>query len=217
MTWKIEVHTVGPLQMNSVLLLSGDPDHNEAILIDPGAEPERLLGRIAETGAQLVGLLATHGHFDHVAAAAAIQAVHALPLRCHRDDVPLIERMPETQAAYGFEPDKVPVLAADLEDGMTVPFAGSAIRVAHVPGHSPGQLMFRLPDTETETPTVIVGDCLFAGSVGRTDLPGGDFETLEKSIRERIYTLPNETVVVCGHGPDTSVGREKTSNPFVRE
>ena len=210
MDWRVEVKPVGPLQMNAVLITGEGPRGRESILVDPGAEPERLLRWIETAQGRLVALLATHGHFDHVGAAAEIQQEFDLPLRCHREDLDLIDQMPRIQEAYGFLPSAVPRCAGDLDDGVEIPFCGGAIGVRHVPGHSPGQTMFLLPGT------VLVGDCLFAGSVGRTDLPGGDFETLEKSIRERIYTLPDETVVVCGHGPDTTVGREKATNPFVR-
>ena len=122
----------------------------------------------------------------------------------------MIHQMPLIQGAYGFPPTEVPALATDLADGTVIPLGDGCLEVVHVPGHAAGQVMFRLPGL------AIVGDCLFAGSVGRTDLPGGDFATLEKSIRERIYTLPDETIVVCGHGPDTTVGRERATNPFVR-
>jgi len=210
--WKIEVLAVGPLQMNAVLLTCpADGDHpGEAILVDPGDEPERLLARVEASGCRLVALLATHGHFDHVGAASAIQETCDLPLRIHADDVPFVQRMPEIQASWGMPSTTVPHMVADLVDGGSVAFAGGEIRIVHVPGHSPGEVMFVLPGH------ALVGDCLFAGSVGRTDLPGGDFEVLEKSIRERIYTLPDETVIVPGHGPDTTVGREKSSNPFVK-
>lgn len=214
MDWSVEVRPVGPLQMNAVLLSADGPEGRETLLIDPGAEEETLLEWIRGSRGRLVGLLATHGHFDHVGAAAAIQAVHDFPLRCHAADLELIENMPQIQEAYGFEPGTVPRCTTDLQEGTIIPFAGQEILVHHIPGHSPGQVMFVLP--EQAGAQVIVGDCLFAGSVGRTDLPGGDFATLETSIRERIYTLPDETVVICGHGPDTTVGREKASNPFVR-
>jgi glyoxylase-like metal-dependent hydrolase (beta-lactamase superfamily II) len=210
--WKLEAMAVGPLQMNAVLLTSPDPagGAGEAILIDPGEEAPRLLAAVAGTGCRLTALLATHGHFDHVGAAAAVQEEWDLPLRCHAAAVPFIERMPEIQAGWGFPPSAVPRCAPDLDDGGTIPFAGSAIEIRHVPGHSPGQVMFLLPGY------AVVGDCLFQGSVGRTDLPGGDFEVLQKSIRERIYTLPEATIVVSGHGPETTVGRERATNPFVR-
>jgi len=210
MTWQLDVTPVGPLQMNSVLLTGTGPDGPEAILIDPGAEAERLLAKITQSGCRLTSLLCTHAHFDHIGDAAEIQAAHDLPLRCHPDDELLVQMMPQAQTGYGFPPTPIPRVALDLLDGTLIPFAGLDIKVTHVPGHAPGQVMFTLPGH------AIVGDCLFAGSVGRTDLPGGDFEVLEKSIRERIYTLADDTVVVCGHGPDTTVGREKATNPFVR-
>ena len=218
MDYKLEVLPVGPLQMNAVLLTGKGPDANEAVLIDPGEEPDRLLKIIEDSGCILKGLWATHGHFDHVAAAAAIQETHDLPLLCHEGDLPLIREMPAIQNAYGFPASAVPRCQADLIEGTTLPFAGGLIEVRHVPGHSPGQVMFVLPAPSGSSGPgcAIVGDCLFAGSIGRTDLPGGDFDTLEKSIRERIYTLPDDTRVVSGHGPDTTVGQEKASNPFVR-
>jgi hydroxyacylglutathione hydrolase len=216
MDWKIEVMPVGPLQMNAVLLTGDGPEGREAILIDPGEEPARLLQAVADSGCVLKHLLATHGHFDHVGAAAAIQEVHDLPLACHEDDMPLIREMPAVQKAYGFPPTAVPRCRPDLDEETVIEFAGGNIEVRHVPGHSPGQVMFVLPPAGVGPGCAIVGDCLFAGTVGRTDLPGGDFATLEKSIREHIYTLPDNFVVVSGHGPDTTVGREKASNPFVR-
>ncbi len=207
---KVTVIPVGPLQMNSVLLTAQGPNGLETILVDPGGDPQKLLRAVQDSGGTLTALLATHGHFDHVEGAAAIQEVYDLPLRCHQGDLPIIENMQEIQRAYGFQPTALPRLGDDLTDGGNISFAGAEISITHVPGHSPGQVMFRLPGY------ALVGDCLFAGSVGRTDLPGGDFPTLEKSIRESIYTLADETVVVCGHGPDTTVGQEKRHNPFVR-
>ncbi len=212
--WKLEVLPVGPLQMNSVVLTADSSSGPEAILFDPGEEAPRLLATIDRSGCRLTHLLATHGHFDHVGAAAEIQQSHDLPLVCHAGDLPLIEQMPDIQIGYGFPPTAVPRCQPDLTDGDTISFAGQEIVVRHVPGHSPGQVMYLLPGM---TPLhAVVGDCLFHGSIGRTDLPGGDFATLEKSIRERIYALPDETVVICGHGPDTTVGHEKATNPFVR-
>ena len=218
MNWKIDVMPVGPLQMNAVLLTAEGPAGRQAILIDPGAESDRLVTAVKASGAELTALLATHGHFDHVGAAAAVQDTYDLPLVCHEADLPLVEQMPDIQKAYGFPESPIPRCQPDLADGDTLPFGGGIIEVRHVPGHSPGQVMFVLPapDDGSGPGCAIVGDCLFAGSIGRTDLPGGDFATLEKSIRERIYTLPDDTIVVSGHGPDTTVGREKSSNPFVR-
>ena len=208
--WEVAVLPVGPLQMNAVVVRGMGPDGPRTLLIDPGDEPDRLWAKATAGGATLTALAATHGHFDHVGAAAAIQDRCGLPLLCHPEDLPAILNMPGAQAAYGFAPTRVPKCDPVLTDGASLSFCGATITVRHVPGHAPGQIMFLLPGR------AVVGDCLFCGSVGRTDLPGGDFRTLEKSIRECIYTLPDETIVICGHGPDTTVGREKRTNPFVR-
>lgn len=207
-TFRWDVQPVGPLQMNAVLVTA--PAAGQAVLVDPGDEPERLIAWVRASGCRLVALLATHGHFDHVGVAAAVGEAFGLPLRCHPDDVPMIRQMPLIQEAYGFPCTTVPTLQPDLVDGARVELGDGWLEVTHIPGHAQGQVMFRLPGV------ALVGDCLFAGSVGRTDLPGGDFATLEKSIRERIYALPDETIVVCGHGPDTTVGRERATNPYVR-
>jgi len=212
-SWKLEINTVGPLQMNSVLLTANGPDGPVAMLIDPGEEGPRLLTQIEKTGCQLTHLVATHGHFDHVGAAAEIQAVHDLPLLCHPEALPLIEHMPAVQAAYNLPTTEVPRCQTSLSHGCTISFAGQEILISHVPGHSPGHVMLHL--SQFEPMRIASGDCLFYQSVGRTDLPGGNFAELEKSIRECIYTLPDDTIILTGHGPDTTVGHEKANNPFV--
>jgi glyoxylase-like metal-dependent hydrolase (beta-lactamase superfamily II) len=205
--WSVDCLTVGPLQMNAWLVTCG----GEAALVDPGDEPARLLRALDAAGCRLRYLLATHGHFDHVGAAAEIQDRHALPLRCHADDLFLIEEMPDHQRLYGLPESVVPRCAGNLVGGMSLPLGDGELLVSHVPGHAPGHVMFAWPGH------ALVGDCVFAGSVGRTDLPGGSFAVLEKSIRERIYTLPDATILHPGHGPDTTVGREKLTNPHVNE
>jgi hydroxyacylglutathione hydrolase len=205
--WTLECHTVGPLQMNAWLLL--DTAAGEAALIDPGDESGRLLARIDAAGCRLRWLLATHGHFDHVSGAAAIQDRWDLPLLVHAADRFLVESMPEHQAVFDLPPSRVPRLEATLQGGQKLPLGAGSLLVTEVPGHSPGHVMFTWPGQ------AIVGDCIFAGSVGRTDLPGGDFRTLERSIRQAIYALPAATVLHPGHGPDTTVSREMATNPFV--
>ena len=205
----LECLTVGPLQMNAWLVL--DREHGEAALVDPGDDAPRLLARVDASGCRLRWLLATHGHFDHVGAAAAIQEHHDLALQVHPEDVPLIHAMPQQQTMFGLPTSRVPRLEPELRDGLALPLGEGELRVTAVPGHSRGQVMFSWDGH------ALVGDTIFAGSVGRTDLPGGDFDVLARSIRDHIYTLPAETVLHPGHGPDTTVARERQSNPFVPE
>lgn len=205
--WTLERITVGPLQTNAWLVL--DLEAGEAALIDPGAEADRLLARCDAAGCRLRWLLATHGHFDHVGGAAEIQDVWSLPLLAHSADLPLITAMPAQQAFYGLPPSRLPRVEPRLVDGLRLPLGAHELAVIAVPGHSPGHVMFAWPGH------ALVGDCIFAGSVGRTDLPGGDFETLANSIRGSIYTQPPPTILHPGHGPDTTVQRERDANPFV--
>ncbi len=139
-----------------------------------------------------------------------MQAIHPLPLLVHPRDEALVRTMPRHQEMFGFPPTAVPQLSATLADGTILPFGGGALTVRHIPGHTPGHVLFGWEMN------ALVGDCIFAGSVGRTDLPGGDFQALDRSIRERIYTLPPATSLHPGHGPSTTVAEEMTSNPYVR-
>ena len=204
----LECLTVGPLQANAWLLL--DTEAGEAALIDPGGEAPRLTLRLSESGCRLRWLLATHGHFDHVGAAAAIQDSWDNPLLIHPEDIPLVESMPAHQTAFGLPASRLPRYEASLTDGRVLELGRHALEVVAVPGHSPGHVMIVWPGH------TVVGDYIFAGSIGRTDLPGGDFDTLAASIRSRIYTRPPRTVLHPGHGPDTTVDRERRTNPFVR-
>lgn len=205
--WRLQSVTVGPLLMNAYLLSSRSA--GEAVLVDPGDDPDALLAAIDASGCRLTALVCTHGHFDHVSAAAEIQAVWDLPLLHHPAEGPLLARLNETRAFYGFPPATPPRTA--VLGGDTLPFAGGRLRIAHVPGHSLGHVLYRW------TGHALVGDVIFAGSVGRTDLPGADFATLARSIRNEIYTLDAETVLHPGHGPATTVGEEMRTNPFVRQ
>lgn len=199
---------VGPLLTNAYVL--ADPATGEAILVDPGGEPERLLAAVEASGCRLRLLLCTHAHFDHISSAAAIQAEWDLPLLCHPEDAPLVEHMPRIQQSYGFPPSPMPRLDAALAAGQTLSLGNTSIEVRHVPGHSPGHVLFAWEGN------ALVGDCVFAGSIGRTDLPGANFADLERSIQERIYTLPGSTRLHPGHGPATTVAQESATNPFVR-
>ncbi len=206
--WSLTPIPVGALQTNAYLITA--PEAGLAALIDPGAEPEALLASVADSGCRLALLLCTHGHFDHVGAAAAVQEAWDLPLLVHPADAPLVRQMPMHQGLFGFRPTRVPRFETRLADGLELPFGDGALAVRHTPGHSPGHVLFQWEGD------ALVGDLIFAGSVGRTDLPGGDFAALARSIRERVYTLPARTRLHPGHGPDTTVAQEMATNPFVR-
>lgn len=205
--WRLQTITVGPLLMNAHLLWSAEAQ--EAVLVDPGDESDRLLAAVDATGCRLTHLLCTHGHFDHVSAAADVQSRWELPLQHHAGDTFLFERLQETRITYGFPPVADPV-RTEIPDGP-IPFAGGAIDVVHVPGHCPGHVMYVLGEH------ALVGDVIFRDSIGRTDFEGGDFDVLAASIRNHVYTMNDETVLHSGHGPITTVGYEKVSNPFVRQ
>ncbi len=201
----------GPIQTIGYLLT--EPKTGEAVLVDAPAEVwEKIQPVLAKDGCTLKELWLTHGHWDHTQDAAKIKRAAGVVVRAHRADQHLIET-PEVMRAFlmpGIELEAVKI-DAFVQQGDRLAALGREFEVRHVPGHCPGNVLFY----QAEAQVALVGDALFNGGVGRWDLPGGDFETLEKSIRGQIYTLPDETVVLPGHGPRTTVGEEKESNPFV--
>lgn len=208
---KIHVLPAGPLQTNGYLLT--EPKTGEAVLIDaPLGIAEIIRPKLAQDGCKLAALWLTHGHFDHMQDAARLKREFGVRVVAHRDDADLIER-PESMEAFmgaklGLEGVQVDQWIAG---GDKLAALGREFEVRHVPGHCPGNVLFYQPEARV----AVVGDALFNGGVGRWDLPGGDFDVLAKSIREQIYTLPDETVVLPGHGPRTTVADEKEGNPFV--
>lgn len=208
---KIHVVPAGPIATNAYLLTN--PASREAVLIDAPegvwADVEALL---QEQECELKELWITHGHWDHMQGAAEIVRQTGVPVRAHIADRNLLET-PETMAFVmnmTIEPVKITHWVAQ---GEKLKALGREFEVRHVPGHCPGNVLFHDPVLHV----AFVGDALFNGSVGRTDLPGGDFSVLERSIRTQIYTLPDATVVYPGHGDETSVGAEKRTNPFVKQ
>ncbi|MBI2409231.1 MAG: MBL fold metallo-hydrolase [Gemmatimonadetes bacterium] len=198
--------TVGPFQENCYLV--ADESTGDAVLVDPGDEGARLLVAVAEGGFTLRALWITHAHIDHIGGIAAVKRVHNVPVYLHPADRPLYDRVVEQGRKYGLQIDAPPPPDVDLSDGDTVTVGALRFDVMHVPGHAPGHVAF------VGHGVVFGGDCLFAGSIGRTDLPLSDPRALEKSL-QRFAALPPETEVYPGHGPTTTIGEENQTNPFL--
>jgi glyoxylase-like metal-dependent hydrolase (beta-lactamase superfamily II) len=209
----LETFPVGPIQANCILL--GDRDSGVLAVIDPGDEAARIMERIEASGLTPTMVLHTHGHLDHAGGTADLvrRLPDGIPVGLHRDELQLYQGLVMQGRMFGLEVEEPPMPDLWLEDGQRLDIGGLELEVRHTPGHSPGGVCFVVHGSGE--PLVIAGDVLFAGSIGRTDLMGGSFPVLEQSIRSQLYTLPDETRVVCGHGPDTSIGRERLSNPFV--
>jgi glyoxylase-like metal-dependent hydrolase (beta-lactamase superfamily II) len=209
----LDVFAVGPIQANCVLL--GDSEAGELVVIDPGDEAERIVERIRASGLKPAMILHTHGHLDHVGGTADLSRLlgDGLPIGLHPDEIELYRNAPLQAQMFGLEVEAPPQPDLKLEHGDRVRVGSLELEVRHTPGHSPGGVCFVASNANGAL--AVVGDVLFAGSIGRTDLMGGSFPVLERSIREQLYTLPDDTRVVCGHGPETTIGRERASNPFV--
>ena len=211
----LDVFPVGPIQANCVLL--GDRDAGVLAVIDPGEEGARIVERIEASGLQPTMILHTHGHIDHAGGTADLvgRLDSGIPVGLHRDELQLYQGLAMQGRMFGMEVEEPPEPDLWLEDGQRLELGGLELEVRHTPGHSPGGVCFVVHGAGE--PLAIVGDVLFAGSIGRTDLMGGSFPVLEQSIRSQLYTLPDDTRVICGHGPDTTIGRERGSNPFVAD
>jgi hydroxyacylglutathione hydrolase len=201
--------TLGPMDNNTYLIV--DDATGETALVDPSFDAEALLPEITTNGRTLRYILNTHAHFDHIVGNAFFAQETEAPIALHRDDLELYRALPEQGAMFGLTLSPAPEPTLFLEDEQTLTLGETTIRVLHTPGHSPGGVTFLIDDV------AIVGDCLFAGSIGRTDLPGGSLQTLLHAIRTRVLTLPDETRVLPGHGPLTTIGAERATNPYLQE
>ncbi|HEY2377763.1 MAG TPA: MBL fold metallo-hydrolase [Gemmatimonadaceae bacterium] len=203
---KIDWRTVGAFQENSYLVV--DPATQRAVLVDPGAEGEQLVHMVRASEGILDAIWLTHAHIDHIGAIAAVKRVWDVPIYMHPADKPLYDRAAMQAAAYGLPFEQPPDPDHELAEGDVLSVGALQFDVFHVPGHAPGHVAFICGGH------MLGGDLLFAGSIGRTDLPLADPDRMVESL-ERVATLPDETVVYPGHGPTTSIGRERATNPFL--
>lgn len=190
----------------------------EAVVLDPGDEVDDLLGFIARERLQAKAILLTHAHVDHVSGVGAAKTTLQVPVWLHRDDQPLYERAAAQGAMFGLAVSQPPPVDHYYDgDGVWGRFGDYEVSVHHTPGHCPGGVCLAVTriGEPARLEALFVGDTLFAGSIGRTDLPGGNHRTLMRSITEVLFRFPDEAVVCSGHGPDTTIGRERTTNPFV--
>ena len=210
MALKIYEHlVVGPLACNCYLV--GDPDTKKAILIDPGDDDSNIAEAVARHQLEVVAMVATHAHFDHVLAAEELRDLTGAPLYLHGDDTEVLEWLPESMSLFFNNPPSAspPSVDAHLTDGDEVTAGGLRLEVIHTPGHSPGSICLAEPNG-----VLFSGDTLFAAGIGRTDLLGGDFGQIVASIQDRLFPLGDRDVYP-GHGPRTSIDKEKIINPFV--
>ena len=205
----IETFPVGPLQCNCTIL--GDPVTREAIVIDPGEEVGRIYRKLTDLGLKVTQILITHAHIDHVGGALRLKRLTGAPILLNENDVQLLKMM-EVQAGWlGVETPETAPPDANLADGLRVGLESVPAEVLYTPGHTQGSVCLYFQPLNL----LVAGDTLFAGSIGRTDLPGGDSQQILDSIHHRLLVLPEETIVLPGHGPVTTIGEEKERNPFL--
>ena len=208
----IRVRTIPVTSLRQNCRILSD-DAGNAVVVDPGGDSERILGELSQSGLTCSQIWLTHSHFDHVGGVARVREKTGAQLLGHSSEDGMRRKVLEIAAMYGLGEEFEPCPETDrlLTGGDTIPFAGEEVQVFHAPGHSPGSLCYFMPVTKA----VIVGDVLFAGSIGRTDLPGGDYRTLVNSIKQLFAAMPADTRVLSGHGPDTTLENERRTNPFL--
>jgi hydroxyacylglutathione hydrolase len=206
----VEMLTVGPFHENCYII--GDEESGTGALIDPGDEATRIALAVERTGLGIAQILVTHAHIDHVRAIAPLVDEYFCPVLMHAEAEAMMKTLPQQAVMMGLRFDKVPTVDKHIGDDEVLEVGNLRLRSLYTPGHAPGHLAFYVE----EGGIVFSGDALFAGSIGRTDLPGGSMDLLMRSISEKLLTLPDETRVLSGHGPETTIGRERMHNPFLR-
>jgi glyoxylase-like metal-dependent hydrolase (beta-lactamase superfamily II) len=210
----IEVRAAPPFYKNGFLVACERT--REAAIIDPGDEVDELLAAVRDYAADVKYILLTHAHVDHVTGVAAAKAAFDVPVHLHRDDLFLYERAVDQGAMFGFRVQPPPPVDV-FYDMSPIAIGDLEVRVHHTPGHCPGGVCLQIGKKREPGRDLFVGDTLFAGSIGRTDLPGGDYDVLMRSITEVLFPLGDDAIVHPGHGPDTTIARERATNPFLVE
>jgi glyoxylase-like metal-dependent hydrolase (beta-lactamase superfamily II) len=204
----VETISVGSFAMNCYLL--SDPESKEAVFIDPGAEADKLIDKLSVQDLNLKFVINTHCHIDHTAEASTIINHFNVPFYIHRGELPLLKNLKDQGDFFGLSVSEIPTVSDYVEDNQTLEFGNMKMQILHTPGHSPGGISILIQNS------VFVGDCLFFDSIGRTDLLGGNYDQLLTSIKTKLLTLDDSTIVYPGHGPSTTIGRERVNNPFLK-
>ena len=209
----LERRAVDPFFKNGFVI--GDEDSREGVIIDPGDEVDELLALAKKHQLNIKAILLTHAHLDHVTGVATAKRALGVPTWLHKDDNFLYERVVQQGQMFGIAVEPQPPIDAFYEGEGPLHFGDYEVRVLHTPGHCPGGVCLAVSKKGENSATLFVGDTLFAGSIGRTDLPGGDMDTLLRSIRNVLFAFPDDTIVWSGHGEQTTIGKERRTNPFL--
>lgn len=204
----VKVLVVGPIGANCIIL--GCKKTLEAVVIDPGDEGDKILGELAKDKLTLKGIINTHGHFDHVGANSSLKEATGADIYIHTEDAPMLGQLEEMARSFGMRMKNSPPADKTIAEGDIIEFGEHSLKVIHTPGHSPGGISLLTGKL------LIAGDTLFQGSIGRSDLPGGNHNTLISSIKKRLLPLGDDVTVITGHGPSTTIKAEKQFNPFLR-
>lgn len=209
--FRVEMLTVGVFQSNCFIVWCDET--SDALVFDAGDESERIVGKVRELGVNVKAVINTHAHLDHISGLPGVVEALGVPVFMHRDEMPIYDSVADQAAMFGLPAPRQVAIHRFLEDGDVVNVGKLRGEVALAPGHSPGSICIAFADGDDQH--LIAGDVLFRGSIGRTDLPGGDWETMVETLARRILPLPDGMVVYPGHGPHTTIGEEKQSNPFL--